>query len=155
MKEKNNNKPGFYENAHVCETCIGESDDACLTGQRNENYDELFESILSMMNKSELQEVIDLAYKRCNSNMFLAKIIINYFCLLFDSEKITDLLDEAYERNNQVYLPLPEYEDSYIGGWEKTPITFAEIRKLYVDWNMAEELTFNDFFDTWYPVEEE
>ena len=66
-----------------------------------------------------------------------------------DMENVYRVFDQACERINSEYIPRPEHIDDYTGGLEIVPVTFDEIKRLYVQWGMDEEMSFQEFFETW------
>ena len=66
-----------------------------------------------------------------------------------DIEDIHRVYERACERINVEYIPRPEHVDDYTGGLELMPVTFDEIKRLYVQWGMNEAMSFQEFFETW------
>lgn len=62
--------------------------------------------------------------------------------------------DEAVERINAMYIPDAEHEEDYLGGADKEPTTFDDVKRLYEEWGMVEHMTFNEFLDGWESVSE-
>lgn len=72
-------------------------------------------------------------------------------CVKWDMEEAEEVYKKAIDRIYGEYIPDPEHAETYYGGYNPEPVTFDEIKRLYVEWSIEDD--FETFFETWEKAE--
>ena len=107
----------------------------------------------------KMKELIDDVYELAIKEIVKKCAVMNYAglldewerCVKWDMEEAEEIYEQAIERIYGKYVPDADHADTYYGGYDPEPVTFDEIKRLYVEWSIEDD--FETFFETWEKAE--